>query len=661
MHWRECKALTKKDNMNKRICTLIAIICCGITAFAQSHYPGQHVDKLQLKEVAPMKAYAFDMKYVKLHDSCFKQNMERESRWIMSLGINRLLHSFRTNAGVYAGLEGGYDSVEKLGGWESLDCELRGHTVGHILSGLAMLYASTGNEQYKLKADSLVRGLVEVQDALGKEGYLSAYPENLINRNLAGKSVWAPWYTLHKIYSGLIDQYLYCDNVQAFDVVKKMGDWAYQKLKDISPEQRKVMIRNEFGGMNDSFYTLYQLTGNENYKWLAEYFYHEDVLNPLQLREDNLDKKHANTFIPKLIGLMRAYEIGEDESNKEVADFFWNTVVDHHTFCTGSNSNKEKFFKPDCQSKHLTGYTGESCNVYNMLKLTRHLFTINASVKEADYYEQALFNHILGQQDPESGMIAYFLPMLPGAHKVYSTYDKSFWCCVGTSFENQAKYGEAIYYHNNEELYVNLFIASELNWKEKDVRVKQETTFPNNGESTLNIFTSGPKRLSFKIRYPQWATAGVTIKVNGNTQKVKANPGSYIELSRVWNDGDKIEIDFPIELKMNLSDNPEVVWFSYGPIVLAAEMGTENMEAPAPFSNPNLHNDYYTYDFKVPNSISNKLDVKQVDVNKIIQRTSDEELEFKLNKKETGVDYILKPIANIHHQRYNIYWDIKKQ
>jgi hypothetical protein len=245
-----------------------------------------------------------------------------------------------------------------------------------------------------------VKGLAEVQKALNQNGYLSAFPQNLIDRNIAGQRVWAPWYSLHKLYSGLTDQCLYCDNQQALEVVEKMAIWAHDKLSKITPEQRKVMIRNEFGGMNDSFYTLYQITGKTEYKWLAEFFYHEETLDPLLTQEDNLDKKHANTFIPKLIGLARAYEIGEPEQNKTIADFFWNTVVDHHSFCTGSNSDKEKFFAPDHQYEHLTGYTGESCNVYNMLKLTRHLFCMDADVKLADYYEKALYNHILGQQDP---------------------------------------------------------------------------------------------------------------------------------------------------------------------------------------------------------------------------------------------------------------------
>ncbi|MDP3434746.1 MAG: glycoside hydrolase family 127 protein, partial [Bacteroidota bacterium] len=598
------------------------------------------------------------MRDIKLLPSRFIENMERESRWIMSLDVDRLLHSFRNNAGVYAGLEGGYDTVEKLAGWESLDCELRGHTTGHILSGLAMLYASTGYEQFKLKADSLVSRLAVVQEALGEDGYLSAFPENLINRNIAGQRVWASWYTLHKLYSGLIDQYLYCHNQQALEIVAKMGNWAYNKLQKVTPEERKRMIRNEFGGVNDSFYTLYQITGKAEYKWLAEFFYHDETLDPLLTQEDNLDKKHANTFIPKLIGLARAYEIGEPEQNKTIAGFFWNTVVDHHSFCTGSNSDKEKFFKPDHQHEHLTGYTGESCNVYNMLKLTRHLFCMDADVKLADYYEKALSNHILGQQDPESGMVAYFLPMLPGAHKVYSTPDSSFWCCVGTGFENHAKYGEAIYYHKDDELFVNLFIPSELNWKEKGVTVLQETKFPQESTSSFTLKINQPQKLTINIRYPSWATAGASVKINGKKYRVKQNPGSYIALERTWKNGDKIEIDFPMELKVNPSENPDIASISYGPIVLAAKMGTEGMRKPAPFSNPDLHNDYYTYDYRVPLTLSNVLNVKGKPVEEWLKPVAGQLLTFKtINVADK--DFIFVPLFDLHRERYVVYWNLK--
>lgn len=641
----------------KHIIFIAFVLSFSMFTFSQSHYPGQQDKKLKIRETVPMKAYAFPLSDIRLLDSHFTDNMKRESKWILSLGVDRLLHSFRTNAGVYAGLEGGYDSVDKLAGWESLDCELRGHTTGHILSGLALLYASTGDSVYKLKADSLVTGLSEVQEALNQGGYLSAFPQNLIDRNIDGQRVWAPWYTLHKLLAGLIDQYLYCNNQKSLEIAENMGVWAYDKLSQISKEQREVMLRNEFGGINDSFYTLYEITGNQEYKWLGEFFYHEKILEPLISQEDNLSGMHANTYIPKLIGVVRNYEIGGPQKERIEAEFFWNTVVDHHSYITGSNSDREKFFDADQTSKHLTGYTGESCNVYNMLKLTRHLFCLNANVKQADYYERTLYNHILGQQDPATGMIAYYLPMLLGSHKVYSTPDSSFWCCVGTGFENQAKYGEAIYYHKENTLFVNLFIPSVLNWEEQGVQIQQETKFPVEGRSTLTISIDLPKELTLNLRYPSWANSGASIRVNGKKIKVRQQPGSYITISRKWKNNDRIEIEYPMTLKVSPTpDNPDVVSIEYGPIVLAAEMGNENMQKPAPYSNPNLHNDYYTYDYHVPVNLSNVLSVKDKPIDRWLMPVEGNPLTFKVIDANNNKEYTLIPLFNLHRQRYVVYW-----
>lgn len=634
----------------------LIIACCFLMANAQSHYPGQHAGKLVVPDRLRPALYSFDLDAVRLLDSRFKQNMEREEAWILSIETNNLLHSFRTNAGVFSGLEGGYDNKKKLAGWESLDCELRGHTTGHILSGLALLFASTGDEKFKKKGDSLVTGLSEVQQALNQNGYLSAFPQELINRNIAGKRVWAPWYTLHKILSGLIDQYLYCDNKQALDIASKMGMWAYNKLKQVTQEQRTVMLRNEFGGVNDSFYNLYSITGKNEYKWLGQFFYHKEVLDPLKEGKDILNSKHANTYIPKLIGLTRDCEIEGNKNEDSIAGFFWHTVVNHHSFVTGSNSDKEHFFQPDEISKHLTGYTGESCNVYNMLKLTRHLFIHTGANEYADYYEKALFNHILGQQDPETGRVAYFLPMMAGAYKVYSTADSSFWCCVGSGFENQAKYGEAIYYHSENDLYVNLFIPSELTWKEKGIKLVQQTNFPENGKMSFSIQTPQTVSMPIHIRYPSWASLGVSVKINGKGVQLSTVPGSYITLNRKWKAGDVIEVNYPMELKaVATNDNPKKVAFVYGPIVLAGEMGTAGMENRAPYSDPKLHNDYYTYNYRIPGNIVTRLDVDRNNLAESIKPVNGERLTFKTAKE--GIT--LKPLYDIHGERYVVYWDLE--
>lgn len=628
-------------------------VCLGISSIlsAQSVYPGQHRGKMKKETVAPLLAESFDLKDVRLLPSRFRDNMMRDSAWMVSIEVGRLLHSFRTNAGVFAGREGGYMTVKKLGGWESLDCELRGHTTGHLLSAYGLMYAATGSDVFRLKGDSLVRGLAEVQEALGN-GYLSAFPEELINRNLRGTGVWAPWYTLHKLFSGLMDQYLYADNARALEVVKKMGDWAYRKLKPQTEEVRRKMIRNEFGGINESFYNLYALTGNEDYRWLAEYFYHNDVIDPLKELKDDLGTKHTNTFIPKVIAEARNYELTRSGTSRELSEFFWHTMIDHHTFAPGCSSDKEHFFDPQKMSAHLSGYTGETCCTYNMLKLSRHLFCWTGDEAVASYYERALYNHILGQQDPESGMVCYFLPLLSGAHKVYSTQENSFWCCVGSGFESHAKYGEAIYYRNDRGIYVNLFIPSTVDWSEKGITLRQETAFPSEEKTVITVKAERPVQTTVYLRYPSWS-GRPSVYVNGQKQSVRQKPGSYIALTRQWQEGDRIEAVYPMQVRIETTpDNPGKGALLYGPLVLAGERGTEGMQSPAPFSNPKLYNDYYTYDFHVPAGLPTTLQVDVKHPERTLQRDG-KELKF-----TTAQGDVIRPLYDLHRQRYVVYWDM---
>lgn len=632
----------------------------NIGTWAQSLYPGQHQEKTIIPTLADIKANSFDLKDIKLEKSIFRDNMERASQWMLKLEVGQLLQSFRNTAGVFSAKEGGYMNVKKLGGWESLDCDLRGHSTGHILSALSYLYAATGDQRYKLKGDSLVMGLAEVQEALaevGQKGYISAFPENLINRNIAGKSVWAPWYTLHKIYAGLIDQYLYAGNDQALEIMKSAAEWAYQKLMVLSDTQRKRMLRNEFGGVNEAFYNLYAITGDKRHQQLAEFFYHNDVIDPLLNQQANLYAKHANTFIPKVIGEARNYELNNTTQAKKIAQFFWQTVVDHQTYCTGGNSSSEKFIPDDELSKNLTGYTQETCNTNNMLKLTRHLFTWDADLKYMDFYERALYNHILGQQDPASGMVAYFLPLLPGAHKVYSTSTQSFWCCVGTGFENHTKYGEGIYYHKDANLFVNLFIPSTLNWKEKGVVLRQETIFPADDKVRFIINRSNGNSWTLQLRYPAWSS-NVQVRVNGKSVKVEQIPSSYIKIERVWRAGDTVEVTYPMSLHLaRTNDNSNMAAVMYGPLVLAGAMGTEGMKDPAPFSDPTQYNDYYTYDYRVPTSLKTSLHLNNKNLDKVVKRLPGKPLTFAAITADQHI--LLKPIHQIHHERYVVYWNLK--
>ena len=568
---------------------------------------------VSLSMTAQTVCQSFALKDVKLLPSRFQRNMQRDSAWIASIPVNRLLHSFRNTAGVYSALEGGYDAGLKLGGWESLDCDLRGHITGHLLSAMA-------NLQMKQKGDSLVQGLAEVQKQYGT-GYLSAFGEGLIDRNLAGKGgVWAPWYTLHKILQGLIDQYTMCGNEQALEVAKGMGDWAYNKTKDLTDEQRQKAIRNEFGGINEAMYNLYSITRNEKYLQVARFFYHNDKIDPLKLGNNDLGTNHANTFIPKLLGECRNYELfGAEDSRRASENLFW-TLVNDHAFVTGEVSDKEHLFKPETQSKHLTGYDGENCCTYNLLKLADRLFTYQPDSKIADYYERALYNHILGQQDTLTSMVCYFTPLMTGGFRLYSTRNDSWWCCVGSGFESHAKYQSSIYFHNDKELYVNLFIPSELNWDGTIVR--QETTFP---ESNKTIITASSK-IALKVRYPYWATY---MKVNG--KKVKADKDGYVLVKNTK----KAEIEFGMALHEEATkDDPSRVALMYGPIVLGGRLA----EVAHPFSDPTKHNDYYTFDY------GKHADVKLGEVKHLGG------FRFESN----GIQIV--PFYDLQHCRYVVYW-----
>lgn len=628
--------------MNKKSIAIVA----GLLLMGSFKAFSQNADALAIGNHA--QCQPFQMNQVHLLPSRFQENMKRDSAWMMSVSVNSLLQSFRNTSGAFSSREGGYMTVKKLGGWEALDCDLRGHITGHLLSAYATLYAQTGSQAVKMKADSIVNGLAEVQQAYGRGGYLSAFAEGLIDRNIQGKSVWAPFYTLHKIVQGMIDQFQMTGNEKALEIAKGMGNWAYNKLKPLSEETRKKMIRNEFGGFNEAMYELYALTKDEKYLWVARYFYHNEKIDPLKAGNPDLGTNHANTFIPKLLGEARNYELFGAKDSRKAAEFLFWTLVNDHAFVTGELSDKEHLFKPTEQSKHLSGYDGENCCTFNLLKLADHLFSWNPSSKIADYYERALYNHILGQQDPESSMVCYFTPLQTGAYRLYSTRDSSFWCCVGSGFESHVKYASSIYFHSNKDLYVNLFIPSQVDWE--GTTLTQQTNFPLPSASFPQSSNSFPqssittltmegksKTFSLRLRYPYWATK-MDIKVNG--KKVKAIKGTdgYVAISRQWKAGDKVEVQLGMQLREEATkDDASKVALVYGPIVMAGKLD----KVEHPFSDPTKYNDYYTFDFKIPSSVVEKA---KYDGLKSIKGF----------KTKAGVELI--PFYDAHHCRYAVYW-----
>lgn len=376
---------------------------------------------MKIRPVIPIQAYSFDLRDVQLLDGVFKDAQGRDVKYMLQLEPDRLLHRFR----LYAGLQ---PKAPVYTGWESET--LSGHTLGHYLSACAMHYAATGDKQFKDRVDYMVEELARCQQAR-KTGYVGSIPGedsvwvdvsrgNIRSAGFDLNGVWSPWYNLHKTFAGLIDAYLYADNQKALDVVVKFSDWADNLTKQLTEEQLQKMLACEFGGMNDALANVYAITGDKKYLETSNRFYHKAIMDPLSRKEDILSGKHSNTQIPKIIGSARLYELTGDEKDKTIADFFWNTVVSDHTYVNGGNSEYEYLSEPGKLANHLSNNTAETCNTYNMLKLTRHLFAWNPTATSGDYYERALFNHILASQNDE-GMMCYFMPMRMGAKKEFST------------------------------------------------------------------------------------------------------------------------------------------------------------------------------------------------------------------------------------------------
>jgi DUF1680 family protein/beta-glucanase (GH16 family) len=590
------------------------------------------IDKV--KPVVPLKVVPFDMEDVRLLPGPFRHAMELDAKYVLALDPDRLLHNFRINAGLPS-------SARPLGGWEAPRVELRGHFSGHYLSACALLYASTGDERFKARGSQVVAGLAECQRKLGS-GYVSAFPEEFIDRVERQRRVWAPWYTLHKILAGLLDMNEFCGSGQALDVARKFADWVKARTDRLSDAQMQAMLGNEHGGMNESLANLHARTGDARYLALAERFNHMSVIGPAAARRDNLTGLHANTQIPKFIGTAREYELTGKQPLQTASLFFWDTVVKERSYVIGGHSNGEMFSAKERLSKALGPNTTETCNTYNMLKLTRHLFEWDPRPEYADYYERALYNHILSSQDPQTGMMCYYVPLRSGSRKVYNSFDQDFWCCTGTGLENHAKYGDSIFYHDgNKTLYVNLFIASELSWKAAGVKLRQETRYPDEQGSRLLVTCPRPVKVALLVRHPGWVETGFAIKVNGQTLAVQSEPGSFEKIKRTWKDGDVVDIALPFRLRTEgFRENPKRLAFLHGPLVLAAEIDTRR---PAP-AIVTVHGEVLAGLQPVPGRPSTFAASPAV---------------FRVPGQSSGPGFALEPFFKMHGNRYYVvYWDV---
>lgn len=523
----------------------------------------------------------FPLSSVRLLESPFKEAQETDLKYILSLDADRLLAPYFKEAGLES-------KAINYPNWENTG--LDGHIGGHYISALAEMYAATGNQQIKERLDYMLANLEKCQQKNGN-GYIGGVPgsKELWQDIAKGKidagsfslnKKWVPWYNIHKVYAGLVDAYNLTGNEKAKNMLIQLSDWCLTLTANLSDDQIQEILRSEHGGMNEVFADVAVITGDKKYLTLAQKFSHKVILDPLLENKDVLNGMHANTQIPKVIGFMRVAEVSGDKEWANAANFFWKTVVDNRTISIGGNSIREHFNPATDFSSMLESREGpETCNSYNMLKLSKHLFLADPSSKYMDYYERTTYNHILSSQHPDGGFV-YFTPIRPRHYRVYSEAQHSFWCCVGSGLENHGKYGELIYAHDKENLYVNLFIPSTLNWKEKGIKLTQNTKFPFEEQSSITLTLKKAQQFSIKFRYPSWIEDGkMKITVNNAAISFTKDQNSYVSIVRKWKTGDVISIILPMQNKTEqLPDKSDWVSFVHGPIVLAAITDTTDLK-----------------------------------------------------------------------------------
>lgn len=622
----------------KRILFLL-LLSFSTHVHAQSYLTEKGNSLIKVKPKAPLSAYGFSLEDVKLLDgSPFKHAMDRDAAYLLSIEPDRLLHRFYANAGLNP-------KAEVYGGWEKMG--LSGHTLGHYLSACAMMYASTGNVKFKERADYIV-GELAICQAARKSGYVGAIPGEdsifwKVQHGIIKSSGfdlnggWSPWYTVHKVMAGLTDAYLYAHNEEALRVVRRMADWTETILKDLNDDQLEQMRKCEYGGMNDVLVHLYELTADQRYLALSYKFHDHFILDELAKHGQPLTGKHSNTNVPKAIGCARRYTVTAAEKDKTIADFFWETIVKHHTYVIGGNSNYEYLGDPDKLNDRLSDNTCETCNTYNMLKLTRYLITWNPTSVTGDFYERALYNHILSSQNPNDGMMCYFVPLRMGTRKEFSSPFNTFTCCVGSGMENHCKYTEGIYFEDTHGgLIVNLFIPSELHWREKKVTVRQLTEFPQSGKVSFILEAAGATRFTFRVRKAYWQEGEPSVTLNGRKVKVSTDDSGYYTYTRTWLNGDKLEFDFNMGIHTeSMPDNPNRVALLYGPIVLAGQLGPD---MPDP-----------VFGTSVLLTASRK-------PSEWVKATG-EPLTFRTNGVVKPQDVTLVPFYKTVDDYYNVYWD----
>jgi uncharacterized protein len=590
------------------------------------------------RQAVPFAAKPLPLSAVRLTGGPLKRAQDVNAKYLLSLEPDRMMAFYRTRAGLQP-------KAKPYGGWDGDGKNLTGHVAGHYLSAISLMFAATGNQEFKRRADYLVREMREVQDANG-DGYLGAIAEGREKFNEVARGeirsggfdlndLWAPWYTLHKTFAGLRDAYRFTGNAEALQIEMKFAAWAENILKNLDAAQTQKMLNTEFGGMNEVLADLYADTGDERWLSLSRRFEHEAVLAPLKRGEDQLNGLHGNTQIPKILGSLSRYISAGDKADYDAANFFWQRVAAHHSFATGGHGKDEYFGPPDELSERVDGRTAESCNIYNMLKLTRQLFALQPDIRYAEFHERALFNHVLSSLDPETSRTCYMVPVGRGVRREYQNMHEDFTCCVGSGMERHAIHGDGIFYENGDKLWVNLYAPCEAQWN--SVKLKIESDFPQGQNAKITV--EGDINFTLFLRRPAWAGDGFALKINGKTQKTESTPGTYIELSRRWVTGDRIEVALPQTLHLEATpDNARRVAILRGPLVLAGDLGPESEDGSVP---------------EIPVLVTNERPVSA-------WLRADENQTGVWKTQGVGVprDVKLHPFYELQRRTYSVYWDL---
>lgn len=528
---------------------------------------------------APVKAVPFSLKEVRLTEGAFLKSEQLNEKWLKEINPDALLSGYRTEAGLKP-------KAPKYGGWESNG--LSGHSLGHYLSALSLTYASTGDTLFKNRILYITSELAACQKA-NQSGFIAGFPnaKKVMEQISKGdirtnpfdvNGAWVPYYNLHKLFAGLVDAYTYTESLEVKTVLTKLSNWFYDVHNPLSDEQIQRILVCEHGGMNEVLMDVYRITADKRFSQLSLRFNHKVILAPLAKNIDELNGKHANTQIPKIIGVAKQYLMTNNDSLRNISSFFYNEVVHKHSFCIGGNSTQEYFGIPGQLQDRLTTGTCETCNTYNMMKLNKLLFMSQPSSELGDFYELALFNHIHAVQHPETGMFLYFSTLKTGSyragHKGFSSKFDSFWCCVGSGLESQSKYNDAIYFRTPaNDIIVNLFIPSKLNWSEKGICLEQKTSFPESDETTIKLSLPKAKHIKLLFRKPSWATNEVQLFVNNRKVAAKTEQGNFVSVERTWKNNDEIRYVFPMRItsKCIPGDEKQRVFY-YGPIVLSGQL-----------------------------------------------------------------------------------------